>query len=107
MAIGVLLTVFMLYVVLTSSLTGMSYAVAHARHQREVLLEETMRLDDRIAALESDQRLAVLAGRLGMQDPQHVALLRLHRTQNADDRPRVAVLSSLAGMFLPAASRPR
>jgi hypothetical protein len=48
-----------------------------------------------------------LAGRLGMQDPQHVALLHLRRTQNADDRPRVAVLSSLAGMFLPAASRPR
>ena len=37
------------YVVLTSSRTGLSYAVARAAAQREALQEETMRLDDRIA----------------------------------------------------------
>ena len=55
------------YVVLTSSLTGLSYAVARASSQREALQEETIRLDDQIAALRSDDRLAVLAARLGMR----------------------------------------
>ena len=107
LAIGSLLTIFMLYVVLTSSLTGMSYAVAHAEHQRDAMLEETMRLDDRIAALQSDQRLAALATRLGMADPLRIAVVRLPRPQAVDDRARVAVLSSLAGMLLPAAAHPR
>jgi hypothetical protein len=39
------LTLVMGYVVLTSSLTGLSYAVARAAAQREALQEETMRLD--------------------------------------------------------------
>jgi hypothetical protein len=101
-AIGGLLVLFMGYVVLTSSLTGMSYAVAKAHQQREALLEETLRLDDRIAALQSDERLSAMAGRLGMKDPQRIALVRLSRPQTAADRPRVAVLSSLAGFFMPA-----
>lgn len=101
-AIGGLLVLFMGYVVLTSSLTGMSYAVAKAHQQREALLEETLRLDDRIAALQSDERLSAMAARLGMKDPLRIALVRLSRPQTAGDRPRVAVLSSLAGFFMPA-----
>ncbi|MEO6836694.1 MAG: hypothetical protein ABI231_12425 [Candidatus Tumulicola sp.] len=105
-AIGCLLVLFMGYVVLTSTLTGLSYAVAKGQHQREAMLDETMRLDDRIAALRSDERLSVLASRLGMKDPERFAVVRLRRPQ-VPDRPRVAVLSSLAGFFVPAVARPR
>ncbi|MGA8385903.1 MAG: hypothetical protein WB687_11475 [Candidatus Cybelea sp.] len=95
------------YVVLTSSRTGLSYAVARAAAQREALQEETMRLDDRIAALRSDDRLAELAARLGMRPPQRFAVVR-------EDEPRIAragshfrLLSSLAGFLVPAvAARP-
>jgi hypothetical protein len=106
-AIGALLALFMGYVVLTSTMTGLSYAVAKAHHQREAMLEETLRLDDRIAALRSDERLSVLAARLGMKDPERFAVVRLVRPEVASARPRVAVLSSLAGFFVPAVVRQR
>jgi cell division protein FtsL len=108
--LGVLLCILaflMGYVVLTSSRTGLSYAVARAAAQREALQEETMRLDDQIAALRSDDRLAELAARLGMRAPQRFAVVR-------EDEPRIAragshfrLLSSLAGFLVPAvAARP-
>lgn len=96
------LVLLMSYVVLTSSLTGLSYAVSKARTQREALQEETMRLDDRIAALRSDDRLATLAARMGMRDPQRFAVVRIDPPRVARVRPRFPVLSSLAGFFMPA-----
>lgn len=104
-AIGGLLALFMGYVLLTSSLTGLSYAVARAEHQRETLVEESMRLDDRIAALRSDDRLSIIAARLKMTEPANFAVVKLGRPSPMTDRPHVAVLSSLAGFFVPAASR--
>ena len=47
-----------------------------------------MRLDDRIAALRSDERLAALAARLGMREPQRFAVVRLAAPQPSLDRPR-------------------
>jgi hypothetical protein len=96
------LALLMVYVLLTSSLTGLSYAVAKAAAQREALQEETMRLDDRIAALRSDDRLAALAARLGMREPQALAVVRLEQPRVAPSRPRFAMLSSLAGLLVPA-----
>jgi hypothetical protein len=104
-AIGGLLFLFMIYVLLTSTLTGLSYAVAKAEHQRESVLEETMRLDDGIAALRSDDRLSALAVRLKMDEPQRFAVIRLSRPPVVPDRPHVAVLSSLAGFLIPAVTR--
>ncbi|MGB8518693.1 MAG: hypothetical protein WCD38_00850 [Candidatus Tumulicola sp.] len=106
-AVTGLLVLFMGYVLLTSTLTGLSYAVARAAHQRESLLEETMRLDDRIAALRSDDRLSAIATRLKMTEPVQFAVLHVPRPSAAAGRPRVAVLSSLAGLFVPAATRQR
>jgi len=106
-AIGGLLFTFMMYVLLTSSLTGLSYAVAKAERQREAAQEESMRLDDRITALRSDDRLSALAARLKMIEPERFAVIRLSRPQIALDRPRVALLSSLAGFFVPAVARQR
>lgn len=101
-ALTCIVALLMGYVVLTSSLTGLSYAVAKARAQREALQEETMRLDDRIASLRSDDRLAELAARMGMREPQVFTVVRIDPPSVARVRPRFPVLSSLAGFFVPA-----
>ncbi len=90
------------YVVLTSSLTGMSYAIARAQVKREALQEETIRLDDQIAALRSDARLAEIAARLGMRDPQRFAMIRTEVPRIARTGSHFPVLSSLAGFLMPA-----
>ncbi len=105
LVLGFLMLVLMSYVVLTSSMTGLSYAVANAQHEREALQEESMRLDDRISALRSDDRLSAVAARLGMHEPQEVAVVRMPQARAGDpqSRDRIAVISSLAGFFMPAA----
>jgi cell division protein FtsL len=107
MGLAVLLALLMGYVLLTSTMTGLSYTVAKAKHEREALQEETMRLDDRIAVLRSDERLSALAAKLGMKDPQRFALVRTGVPHVADSGRHFAVLSSLAGFFMPAVTRPR
>lgn len=97
--LGVLLTLLMAYVVLTSSLTGLSYAVARGQHDREALQEETMRLDDRIAQLRSDDRLAAIAARLGMHDPQQFAMVRITAPRAVEQHTHFAMLSSLVGLL--------
>jgi cell division protein FtsL len=108
--LGVLLCILaflMGYVVLTSSRTGLSYAVARAAAQREALQEETMRLDDQIAALRSDDRLAELAAGLGMRQPQRFAVVREEEPRVARAGSHFRLLSSLAGFLVPAvAARP-
>jgi hypothetical protein len=104
-ALSCVLFLLMSYVLLTSSLTGLSYAVGKARAQREALQEETMRLDDRIAALRSDDRLAELAARMNMREPQRFAVVRIDPPRVARVSPRFPLLSSLAGFFIPAANR--
>ncbi len=101
----VVMFLLMSYVVLTSSLTGLSYAVAKAQVDREALAEETMRLDDRIAALRSDDRLSQLAARLGMTEPARLAVVRIATPRAARARTPFPVLSSLAGFFAPAVAR--
>jgi hypothetical protein len=105
MAMMCVLVLLMGYVVLTSSLTGLSYAVAKANADREALQEETMRLDDRIAALRSDDRLSALAARLGMHEPQRFAVIRITAPAVARAQSRFPVLSSLAGFFVAASAR--
>jgi cell division protein FtsL len=104
-AMMLVLVLLMSYVVLTSSLTGLSYAVAKAKAEREALQEETMRLDDRIAALRADERLSALAARLGMSEPQHFAVIRIEAPRVARARLPFPVLSSLAGFFVPRVAR--
>lgn len=100
--LAIVLAFLMGYVVLTSSLTGLSYAVANAKHERAELQAETMRLDDRIATLRSDDRLAAMAARLGMSEPQHFALVQLSPPQTPSQERHLAAFSSLAGMLIPA-----
>jgi len=98
----IVLAFLMAYVVLTSELTGLSYAVANAKHERAALQAETMRLDDKIAVLRSDDRLAALAARLGMTEPQHFALVELPAIAQPSQGRHLAAFSSLAGMLVPA-----
>jgi hypothetical protein len=101
--LGSLLALLLVYVMLTSNLTGLTYAVSNAQQKRAALEEESQRLDDKIAALRSDDRLSVVAAKLGMRDPQRFALVKLGTPAVADARPHLAVLSSLAGFLMPPA----
>ena len=98
-AIGGLLFTFMMYVLLTSSLTGLSYAVAKAERQREAAQEESMRLDDRITALRSDDRLSALAARL---KNDRARAFRRHSTEPAADRagPSARRIALVSGRIL-------
>jgi cell division protein FtsL len=94
------LSLAMLYVTLTSKLTSLSYAYARAERQRATLQAQAARLDDELAALHADDRLARLATRLHMVDPQQFALIDLPRPAvHRADTPRLALLSGLAGLL--------
>jgi hypothetical protein len=91
------LVLLMAYVMLTSNMTSLTYAVAKAHHDREALQEETARLDDRLIAMRSDERLAKVAAKLGMHEPAQFAVVKV-------ESPRLAhhgfpVFASLAGWF--------
>jgi hypothetical protein len=66
-----------LYLGLMSNVTRLSFELAHANRDRTHLIEETARLDDQIAHLESRERLAALAQSLGMRDPSTFAVATL------------------------------
>jgi hypothetical protein len=89
----------MAYVTLTARLTSLNYAVARAERERAQLQAETAHLDDRIAALRSDDRLARVAAQLHMGDPQQFALVTLPAPARPEDRSHLAFLSGLANFF--------
>jgi hypothetical protein len=89
----------MLYVTLTARLTSLNYAVARAERERAQLQAETARLDDRVAALRSDDRLARVAAQLHMSDPQQFALVTLPPPVTHQDRSHLAFLADLANLF--------
>jgi cell division protein FtsL len=72
---AVVLVPVMIYVLLMGNLTALNYSLAHVTQQKSALVEETMRLDDRIAQLQSRERLADLANRLHMHDPNEYAVV--------------------------------
>ncbi|MGA2393149.1 MAG: hypothetical protein ABSH03_07360 [Candidatus Lustribacter sp.] len=65
----------MIYVLLMGNLTALNYSLAQVTEQKSTLLEETNQLDDRIAQLESRERLAGVASRLHMHDPRVYAVV--------------------------------
>jgi hypothetical protein len=79
LAVVVVLAPIMGYVLLMGNLTALNYSLAQANAQKLDLEEQTMRLDDRIAALESRARLAGVAARLHMHDPATYAVVALPR----------------------------
>ena len=98
--LGVLLACAMLYVTLTAKLTSLSYAVSRAERERAQLQAQSARLDGQLAALESDERLARVAERLHMTDPQQFAVVTLPLPAvRGAQTPRLALLAGLAGLL--------
>jgi len=95
--IGITLVALMAYVMLTSNVTSMTYALAKAQHKREVLQEQTARFDERLAAMRSDDRLAAIAARLGMKDASRFAIVTLPPQEAGP--PKFRVFDSIAGIF--------
>lgn len=97
--IAVGLTLVMGYLTLTARLTSLNYAVARAQRERTALQSETARLDEQIAALRSDDRLAKVATQLHMSDPQQFAVVTLPPPVRQEDRSHLAFLTGLANLF--------
>jgi hypothetical protein len=94
----------MLYVMLTANLTGLNYKLAHVQAQKAALLAATMRQEDRIAKLESRERLAVIAARLGMHDPHVYAVVALPAPPPAPPSARGVALLGAMNEWLSAAA---
>jgi hypothetical protein len=74
------------YVTLTANLTSLNFALARAERERTALVDESQRLDDRIARLQSPERLAALAVKLKLHDPHVYAVVRVPEPK-AQPRP--------------------
>lgn len=98
-ALAIVLFGVMAYVTLTARLTSLNYAYAKAQHERATLQGETARLDDQLAALKSDDRLARVAAKLHMQDPAQFAMVSLPVQQGPRTPSRLAFFAGLAGLF--------
>jgi len=66
--VGALTAIVVLYLVLLTNVTRLNYELTKAAGERAGLVEESGRLDDQIARLESRDRLSLLAARLGMHE---------------------------------------
>lgn len=95
--LALVLSGLMAYVMLTSNVTSLTYADAKAHQDRDRLLAETARLDDRISAASSQERLAAMAQKLHMTDPQLFAVVKLPADQVTGSH--FAVIDSIAGWF--------
>ncbi len=78
--VGVML-VLLAEVLLTANITALSYSVDRAHARRAALELQTARLDDQIDALTSDDRLAAVAAKLGMVQPQRFVRVSLEPPQ--------------------------
>jgi hypothetical protein len=95
--LALVLTGLMAYVMLTSNVTSLTYSVAKAHHERDVLQAQNARLDDQISAARSQERLAAMAHKLQMTDPQLFAVVKMPTAQ--ESASHFAVIDSIAGWF--------
>ena len=93
--VAVVLVPVMIYVLLMGNLTALNYSLAQATQQKIELQEETMRLDDRIAQLQSRERLADLAVRLHFHDPHEYAVVDVPGPVVAPPANGIAFLGAL------------
>jgi cell division protein FtsL len=94
----------MIYVMLTANLTTLNYKLARVQTEKNALLAETMRQEDRIAKLESRERLAQVAAHLHMHEPGMYAVVAVPSTPRPPaPSPGVAFLGAM-NQWLAAAS---
>jgi len=95
LVVAIVLLPVMIYVLLMGNLTALNYSLAQVTDQKSALQEETMQLDDRIAQLESRERLADLAARLHMHDPNVYAVVDVPGPVAAPPSNGIAFLGAL------------
>jgi len=93
--VALVLAPVMVYVMLTSNLTSLNYALANAESQRTVLQQDVQRLDDQVAHLESRERLAQVAAQLGMRDPTRFEIVTLAPPAHDEETGGLAFLGWL------------
>ncbi len=93
--VALVLAPVMVYVMLTSNLTSLNYALANAEGQRTVLQQDVQRLDDQIAHLESRERLSQVAAQLGMRDPARFEIVTLAPPPHDEEAGGIAFLGWL------------
>jgi hypothetical protein len=97
------LTMVMAYLALMANLTSLNYRIARASAERSALSEASVRLEDRIAHLESRERLAVLAIKMGWREPHIYAVVDQPQPKQKSDgitaaaRGGIALLGAVAG----------
>ncbi len=74
---SVLTLAIVVYLGLMANVTRMNYDLSRTTYQKTRLLDESSRMDDQIARLASRERLARLAARLKMHEPQAFAQVTL------------------------------
>lgn len=75
--VGVVTVAIFVYLALMANVTRMNYELSKTVRAKTALVDESSRLDDRIARLVTPERLGVLAGRLGMRQPETFAEIAL------------------------------
>ena len=71
------------YLGLMANVTRMSYELTRNAQTRAKLIDETTRLDERLEALESHERLAQIAKSLGMKESAALTVARLPQSPTA------------------------
>jgi hypothetical protein len=75
--VGTLTICVVVYLALAANVMRLNYALGKEVQARARLADETTRLDDQIARLESRERLARVAAALGMHEPRSFAAVTL------------------------------
>ncbi|GAC1310536.1 MAG: hypothetical protein NVSMB21_18600 [Vulcanimicrobiaceae bacterium] len=70
---GMLTFAIVFYLGLMANVTRMNYELSKTVRTETTLVDESSRLDDRIARMVTRERLALLAKRLGMREPESFA----------------------------------
>ena len=83
------------YLGLMANVTRMNYGLAKAAREKAQLVDATSRLDDRIARLESRERLGAVAGRLGMRESQSFIAVNVPPEHRAEAPHGLAFLTWL------------
>ncbi len=98
----VIVVMVMAYLALMANLTSQTYALSRLQAERTALIDENARLDDRIAQLRSRDRLADLAAKLGMHDPQSYAVVAMPapRAPEGTHPTGIAFLGAMAAGWL-------
>jgi cell division protein FtsL len=97
--LAIVMTLVMSYLALMANLTSLNYRVGVALEKRAALQEQTMRLDDKIAHLESRERLAEIAMKMGLHEPRIYAVVARTDAQPASTKLRrggIALLGAMA-----------